>query len=146
MTTEYYLQEGETHESLARDLLEQAAHPDQVIWRPRPDVYGGGVYELADEAIAQRVREVRAARRRDEAARADFLATLAAADEDGPSEDVEPAADEDSGTGDSGNGADGEAADGDEPRLTPAQRRAAARATKKQAEAEQAAADEEKSE
>jgi hypothetical protein len=67
MTTEYVLEPGQSHEELARDLLEQAASPNQVTWSPRPDVFGGGVYVLADEGIAQRVREVRAARREEQA-------------------------------------------------------------------------------
>jgi hypothetical protein len=67
MTTEYMLEPGQSHDELARDLLEQAASPDQVHWSPRPDVYGGGVYVLADEGIAQRTREVRAARRAEQA-------------------------------------------------------------------------------
>jgi hypothetical protein len=172
MTTEYYLQEGDTHESLARDLLEQAANPEQVVWRPRPDVFGGGVYELADEAIAQRVREVRAARRRDEAAQIE--ASQKAAEDRDSHEDVasglltpaEAGFPANAGT-DPGSAreaeeaeeaddeevvedeADDEPSEGDdEPRLTPAQKRAATRAekAKKQAEAKQAAADEEKSE
>lgn len=164
MTTEYYLQEGDTHESLARDLLEQAAVPDQVVWRPRPDVYGGGVYELADSSIAERVREARAARRAEEAQRIED--SLRAADERDSDEAVAaglltpaeagfPAstgtdpgaapADEDGDADDE----DGEPEEADEDgaeRLTPAQKRARTREAKKQAAAEQAAADEEKPE
>jgi hypothetical protein len=69
MTTEYVLVEGDNLQEVARDLLEQAASPDQVHWSPRPDVYGGGVFVLADESIAQRTVERRRARRAEEAAR-----------------------------------------------------------------------------
>jgi hypothetical protein len=86
MTTEYMLEPGQSHEELARDLLEQAASPDQVHWSPRPDVYGGGVYVLADEGIAQRTREVRQARRADEAKRIEEA--QAAADERDANPDV----------------------------------------------------------
>lgn len=79
MTTEYYLQEGDVQADVARDLLDQAEHPDQVHWSPRPDVYGGGVYVLGDESIAQRTLAVRKARRQEEADR--IAANLAAADE-----------------------------------------------------------------
>lgn len=167
MTTEYPLQPGDTHESLARDLLEQAANPDQVHWSPRPDVHGGGVYVVADEGIAQRVRELRAARRREEAERIE--ASKAAADERDSHPDVaeglltpaEAGFPANAGTDPGSAGAaeaDSEAQDDEadeelaaddapaEERLTPAQKRAAAREAKKKAEAEQAAADEEKSE
>jgi hypothetical protein len=165
MTTEYYLQEGDTHESLARDLLEQAAVPDQVVWRPRPDVYGGGVYELADSSIAERVREARAARRAEEAKRIED--SLRAADERDSDEAVAaglltpaeagfPAstgtdpgaapADEDDAEADDEDGEPEEADDDGAERLTPAQKRARTREAKKQAAAEQAAADEEKPE
>lgn len=79
MTTEYMLEPGQSHEELARDLLEQAGSPDQVHWSPRPDVYGGGVYVLADSGIAERTRQVRMARRAEEAQRIE--ASLAAAEE-----------------------------------------------------------------
>lgn len=154
MTTEYILQEGDTHESLARDLLEQAAHPDQVVWRPRPDVYGGGVYELADSSIAERVREARAARRTEEAAAIE--ASLKAADERDASEDVASGLFTPAEAGfpanavvveedDEADDEEPDADDADAERLTPAQKRARTREAKKQAEA-QAAADEEKSE
>lgn len=68
MTTEYVLAEGDNLQEVARDLLEQAASPDQVHWSPRPDVYGGGVFVLSDETIAQRTIERRRARRSEEAA------------------------------------------------------------------------------
>ena len=86
MTTEYPLGPDDTHESLAQDLLEQAASPDQVHWSPRPDVFGGGVYVLDDEGIAQRVREVRTARRQEEAER--IAAAQQAADQRDSHEDV----------------------------------------------------------
>lgn len=62
MSTEYMLEPGQSHEELAQDLLSQAGDPSQVTWSPRPDVFGGGVYVLADEGIAQRTRELRKAR------------------------------------------------------------------------------------
>lgn len=158
MTTEYYLQEGDTHESLARDLLEQAANPDQVHWSPRPDVYGGGVYLLSDGSIAERVREARAARRAEEGKRIE--ASLKAAAERDSHEDVasglltpaeagfaasispaETAGEDDAADEDE----EPEGADEEPERLTPAQKRARTKA-QKQAEAEKAAADEEKSE
>jgi hypothetical protein len=86
MTTEYMLEPGQSHEELARDLLEQAESPDQVHWSPRPDVYGGGVYVLADHAIAERVRAVRAARREEQAKQIEEA--QAAADERDSHEDV----------------------------------------------------------
>lgn len=79
MTTEYVLVEGDNLQEVARDLLEQAASPDQVHWSPRPDVYGGGVFVLSDETIAQRTVERRRARRAEEAAQIE--ASQKAADE-----------------------------------------------------------------
>lgn len=162
MTTEYPLGPDDTHESLARDLLEQAANPDQVHWSPRPDVHGGGVYVLADSGIAERVREVRLARRAEEADR--IAASIAAADARDADPDVAsglatpaeagfaantPAAvsgpDEAEETVDDaeGDGTDGEA------KRTPAQKRAATKKAKQEAAAEadaDAAADQENSE
>jgi hypothetical protein len=168
VTTEYYLQEGDVQADVARDLLEQAEHPDQVHWSPRPDVYGGGVYVLGDESIAQRTLAVRKARRQEEADR--IAANLAAADERDSHEAVasglatpgEAGFPANTGT-DPGSGAEGAASDdaqaeGDEAvttedegaeetdddgkPLTPAQKRARTRAARQQAEADKAAADE----
>jgi hypothetical protein len=86
MTTEYVLEPGQTHEELAQELLAQAASPYQVHWSPRPDVYGGGVYVLADEGIAQRTREAMQARRAEEAQR--IADAQKAADERDSQEDV----------------------------------------------------------
>lgn len=117
MTTEYPLQEGDDPTELARDLLDQAAHPDEVRWAPRPDVTGGGVFVLGDEGIAQRTRDARRARN-EEAERATIAETLA-----------------DDGEGDEDDGEDepDSPATGDEPAtpaedgkpLTAAQKRAA---------------------
>lgn len=155
MTTEYYLQEGDVHADVARDLLEQAANPEQVHWSPRPDVPGGGVFVLAEEGIAQRTLAARRAKRLDETAR--IKAAQAAADErdsdpavaEGlatPSEAGFPA----SGGTDPGaaavteehgddeeplddEDADDEPDEAEEKPLTPAQKRAAARAARQQA-------------
>lgn len=175
MTTEYYLEEGDTHESVARDLLEQAEHPDQVHWSPRPDVHGGGVYLLADHGIAERTRQARQARRAEEAQQiADALAAaeerdshpdvaegLATPAEAGFPASLTPASEAEA---DAAAVADAEAADEAEeadaadaaaeqdgeapatPKLTPAQKRAATKKAQQQAAADEAAADEEKSE
>jgi hypothetical protein len=166
MTTEYMLEPGQSHEELARDLLEQAESPDQVHWSPRPDVPGGGVYLLADAAIAERVRAVRAARRTEEAAR--IADSLAAAEKRDSNEDVasglltpgeagfpadrvvaapedeEPEDDEDDVSTE-----DDPATPEDESKMTPAQKRAATKKAKQDAAAQAAAnapADQEKSE
>jgi hypothetical protein len=66
---EVQLTEGDTHESLAKALIEKAG-PDKVSWSPRPDVFGGGVYIVTDEeAVAAVVRERQQRVQEDEAAR-----------------------------------------------------------------------------
>lgn len=154
MATEYYLEEGDTHESLAQELLAQAENPDQVHWAPRPDVHGGGVYLLADAGIAERTRAARQAQR-DEDARliADALAAAKARDEDPdvasglatpaeagfpasivPTEPAEDDADEEPTP-------DDPATPEDESKMTPAQKRAAAKKAKQEEAAAQAAAE-----
>lgn len=172
MTTEYYLEEGDTHESVARDLLEQAEHPDQVHWSPRPDVHGGGVYLLADHGIAERARQARQARRAEEAQQiADALAAaeerdshpdvaegLATPAEAGfpasltPVTEADAAAAADAEAADEAEDADAADAEAEQdgeapaaPKLTPAQKRAAAKKAQQQAAADEAT-DEEKSE
>lgn len=174
MTTEYYLEEGDTHESLAKDLLEQAANPDQVTWAPRADTPGGGVYVLADEGIAQRVRAARADRRQEQARQIEEAQAAAQARDENPDvasglatpaeagfaanagtdpgaagaakANAEATADDETSEDDEESADDAAADEAGEPRLTPAQKRARTREAKKQAEAEQAAADQEKSE
>lgn len=167
MATEYALGPDDTHESLAKDLLEQAEHPGQVTWSPRPDVHGGGVYVLADEGIAQRVREVRYARRAEDARKqeaaeafaktrdespdvAEGLATPAEAgfpasiggDPGAAGTETAPAETvEDEGPADEEPADDNSTTPEDESRQTPAQKRAAKREAAKKAEAEAAAAE-----
>lgn len=66
---EVVLQEGDTHEGVARSLLAKVGDASAVAWSPRPDVYGGGVYVVADESAAsafvrerQQLQEEQAAR------------------------------------------------------------------------------------
>lgn len=41
----------ESKEQVARELLDQAEHPDHVIWRPRSNTPHGGVFEVPDDEV-----------------------------------------------------------------------------------------------
>lgn len=161
MTTEYVLTEGDVLQEVARDLMDQAESPDQVHWSPRPDVYGGGVFVLADEGIAQRTVAARRARRAEQAAQieaaqkaaderdsdpavAEGLATPAeagfAADRAVAPAPLEDADDDEDAEDDEAD--DDEDAEPVEQPLTTAQKRAAAKAAKQKAAADAAAAEE----
>lgn len=171
MTTEYVLVEGDNVQEVARDLLDQAESPDQVHWSPRPDVYGGGVYVLADEGIAQRTIAARRARRGEQAAQieasqqaaekrdsdpavAEGLATPAEAgfaanagtDPGSAGEADRIAGDTSDDADDDGDAEDDAEADDDgvpaDKPLTTAQKRAAAKAAKEKAAATPAAPEE----
>ena len=160
---EIYVKDGETTESVARRLLDQAAHPDHVVWQPRSGVDAGGVFVVPDDEVDDlmaRVEAKRAADRRDTEVRiaaanardarvADtgltpaqlgFAANADAAAEDDDADDDEPdpLADE---PGQAPPSAD------EEPKLSRAEqrrrdRRAAAEAAAQEAAAKSPAADE----
>ena len=155
---EYVLQEGDTHLDVARALLAEVDDPQSVVWAPRPDVYGGGVYVVNDEdAVANAVRVLQT--RRDEQAKQIDEAQRAAeardkrADETGltpaqlgipASIGTDPGAPGTAGTlADVDEEDDGEpveddpATPEDESKMTPAQKRAA----KRKRDADAAAAD-----
>jgi len=76
---EYVLREGDTHTDVARRLLAEVDDPQAVVWAPRPDVFGGGVYVVNDEAAVAKVVADLQAKRDDEAKR--ISAAQAKADE-----------------------------------------------------------------
>lgn len=56
---EYVLKRGEDHADVARRLIAEVDDPQAVVWLPRPDVYGGGVYSVRDErAVAKVARDL----------------------------------------------------------------------------------------
>lgn len=137
---EYVMAEGDTAADVARALLDRAESPDDVHWSPRPDVPGGGVFVVRDEAVVADVAHELAQAREERERAADEgepepvpagpteegVDTSAALDVTPPaagenaaetveSEDDEPATD-DPDTPE------------DESKMTPAQRRAARRA------------------
>lgn len=65
---EVVLQEGDTHEGVARSLLAKVGDASAVAWSPRPDVYGGGVYVVADESAASAFVRERQQRQDEQAA------------------------------------------------------------------------------
>lgn len=75
---EYVLGEDENQEKVVQELLANANHPDDVVWRPRSGVPHGGVYEIQDE-LMDRLVEHRRAQRAAETERTE--ARIAAADE-----------------------------------------------------------------
>jgi hypothetical protein len=153
---EYVLKEGEEHADVARRLLAESDDPNGVLWAPRPDTYGGGVYVVNNEETVakvardlQQVRDDQAKRIADAQAAADERD--AKADETGltPSQLGFPA---NSGSDPGAPGTEGTPQDDDEDdtpveddpatpedesQMTPAQKRKAARLAKaKQDEAD----------
>jgi hypothetical protein len=59
---EYVLQPGDDPGDVAKQLIE-AAGPENVHWFPRPDVPGGGVFQVNDEEAIAGVARTRAAAR-----------------------------------------------------------------------------------
>lgn len=78
---EVYIGEDESKEQVARELLDQAEHPDHVVWTPRSNTAHGGVFTVpddkAEELIARRVR----AREADDQALQERLGRAAERDE-----------------------------------------------------------------
>lgn len=60
---EIYVKDGETKEEVARRLLDQAAHPDHVVWQPRSGQEAGGVFFVPDDEVDDLIARVEAARR-----------------------------------------------------------------------------------
>jgi hypothetical protein len=56
---EYQMAEGDVAADVARDLIAQAGDPDRVHFYPRPNVPGGGVFEVDDD-VAEKVVQQRA--------------------------------------------------------------------------------------
>jgi hypothetical protein len=54
---------------VARALLDKVDDPQAVVWAPRPDVPGGGVYVVRDEAVVAEVTRARKQARDDQARR-----------------------------------------------------------------------------
>jgi hypothetical protein len=76
---EYVLKEGEEHADVARRLLAESDDPNSVLWAPRPDTYGGGVYVVNnEETVAKVARDLQQVR--DDQAK-QIAAAQAAADE-----------------------------------------------------------------
>lgn len=59
---EIYVKDGETKEEVARRLLDQAAHPDHVVWQPRSGVAEGGIFYVPDDEVDDLVARVQAKR------------------------------------------------------------------------------------
>lgn len=158
---EYILKDGENHAEVAQRLLAEVDDPQGVVWSPRPDVYGGGVYVVNDEAAVAKVSADMARARDEEAQRIAEAQRLAderdaKADETGltPTElgfpanvGTDPGAPGTEGTAsvpdedDSDEGdevvVDDPSTPEDEAAMTPAQRR---KATRERKQAEEAAA------
>lgn len=161
---EYVLKEGEEHADVARRLLAESDDPNGVLWAPRPDTYGGGVYVVNNEEtvakVARDLQQVRddqakqiadaqaAADKRD--ARADETGLTptqlgfpanAGSDPGAPGTEGTPQDVEDDGDEDDTPVEDDPATPEDESQMTPAQKRKAARLAKaKQDEADAAKA------
>jgi hypothetical protein len=149
---EYILKDGESHEEVAQRLLAEVEDPQGVTWSPRPDVYGGGVYVVNDEAAVAKVATDMARVRDEEAQRIAEAQRLAderdaKASETGmtPTElgipanrGTDPGAPGTEGTAsnpdeddsDKGDDSDDPSTPEDESTMTPAQRRKAARERK----------------
>jgi hypothetical protein len=57
---EYVLRDDEVQQDVARQLIDNAENPADVVWRPRSGVPHGGVYEVPDE-LAEKLLEHRKA-------------------------------------------------------------------------------------
>jgi hypothetical protein len=75
---EYQMAEDDVPAEVSRALIDKAG-PENVHWSPRPDVPGGGVFVVSDDAAVAHVAQVRAEARRAEAER--IAAAQAAAEE-----------------------------------------------------------------
>jgi hypothetical protein len=59
---EIYVKDGETKEEVARRLLDQAAHPDHVVWQPRSGQEAGGIFYVPDDEVDDLIARVEAKR------------------------------------------------------------------------------------
>jgi hypothetical protein len=59
---EIHVKDGETKEEVARRLLDQAAHPDHVVWQPRSGVAEGGIFYVPDDEVDDLIARVEAKR------------------------------------------------------------------------------------
>lgn len=82
---EYVLRDDEVQQDVARELIDNAENPGDVVWQPRSGVPHGGVYQVPDE-LAGKLLEHRKAVADAEAKR--IADALAAADERDASEAV----------------------------------------------------------
>lgn len=76
---EYVMHPGDNPVEVVRALLDKASDPSQVMWSPRPDVPGGGVYVVNDDELIREVTQQQKAKRDAEAKR--IADAQAAADE-----------------------------------------------------------------
>lgn len=76
---EYVMHPDDNPVEVVRALLDKASDPSQVMWSPRPDVPGGGVYVVNDDALIREVAQAQKAKRDAEAQR--IADAQAAADE-----------------------------------------------------------------
>lgn len=76
---EYVMHPGDDPVEVVRALLNKAEAPEHVVWAPRADVPGGGVYVVRDEATVAEVSRAMQAKRDEEAKR--IADAQAAADE-----------------------------------------------------------------
>lgn len=64
---EVIIRDDETQQQVARELLDQAEHPDDVVWAPRSNTPHGGVFivpdDKVDELVARRTAALEASRR-----------------------------------------------------------------------------------
>lgn len=165
---EIYVGQDETKEEVARRLLDQADHPDHVVWQPRSGQEAGGVFYVPDDEVDALVARVKAKRdaeaklteeriaaadRRDELASETGLTPAqlgfpanATGDpgsfpvEDVEDEDEDDEAADDEAASDTSEAKDADAADASKDEA-PVQSRAAARKAARRAAADKAAAD-----
>ena len=76
---EYVMHPDDNPVEVVRSLLDKASDPSQVMWSPRPDVPGGGVYVVNDDELIRQVVAEQKAKREAEARR--IAEAQAAADE-----------------------------------------------------------------
>lgn len=131
---EIHVQPDETKELVARRLLDQAAHPDHVVWQPRSGVAEGGIFYVPDEEVDDLMARVAASQAADVRA-TQLQAAVAAVQASLPVSTDEDAGEDDEDPDEEGTGPDGPtvvAADapgqapptlGEEPKLSRAEQR-----------------------
>lgn len=59
---EIIVKDDETPQDVARELLDQAEHPDHVVWTPRSNTPHGGVFTVPDDKVEELASRRQAAR------------------------------------------------------------------------------------